>query len=171
MEEEVFNENPSFIVWLIDITKYQRAICETRVGDYVRFRLNSEKNAEAYTLRSGKIGTISKKDAALFPLIYKNPIYFEGKVLSITNSSKSSYKVKVKIQVKPEYSFRLFQDDPEAMDKYVTLDSLVKKNQTIICNYGKVTVLEVQDDYILVDVPHLGQRKIYDFTSMEGYKE
>lgn len=171
MEGEVLNENPSFVVWLIDITKYQSAICQTRVGDYIRFRINSEKNVEAYTIRSGGIGTISKKDAALFPLVYTKPIYFEGKVLSIANSSKSSYKVKVKIQVKQEYSFRLFQDDSEAMDKYITLESLVKKNQTIICNYGKAKVVEVGDDYILVDVPHLGQRKIYDFSSLEGYKE
>lgn len=171
MEEEVFNENPSFIVWLVDITKYQNSIAHTRVGDYVRFRINSEKNVEAYTMRSGGIGTVSKKDAALFPLIYTKPIYFEAIVISIANSSKNSYKVKVKIQVKKEYSFRLFQDDSEAMDKYVTLESLVKKNQTIICNYGKAKVIEVQEDYILVDVPHLGQRKIYDFSSLESYKE
>ena len=108
MEEEVFNENPSFIVWLVDITKYQNSIAHTRVGDYVRFRINSEKNVEAYTMRSGGIGTVSKKDAALFPLIYTKPIYFEAIVISIANSSKNSYKVKVKIQVKKESCYKLY---------------------------------------------------------------
>lgn len=171
MGEEVFNTNPSFIVWLADITKHQSAIRECHLSDKVKFRINSEKDVEAYTIRNGSIGTISKKDMALFPIIYKKPIYFEGVIIAIANSSKTTLKVKVALQVKREYSFRLFKEDSSVLDTYVSLESLAKKDEIIICNYGRAKVVELFEDHILVDVPHLGRRSIYDLTSIERYHE
>lgn len=171
MLDETINMNPSFIVWLADITKYQSAIKSCQLGDKVKFRLNVDKDVEAYTLRSGSIGTISKKDVALFPYIHKKPIYFEGSITAIKNSSKTSLKVKVVIQVKREYSFRLFKEDNSVMDVYVALESLAKKDEIIICNYGRAKVVELYEDHILVEVPHLGQRTIYDLTSIERYHD
>ena len=171
MIEEVFNTNPSFVVWLADITKHQNAIKASKLGDKVRFRLNVNRDVEAYTLRNGSIGTVTKKDVALFPIIYKKPIYFEGTIVAIANSSKSSLKVKVVLQVKREYSFRLFKEDNSVLDVYVSLESFANKDEMIICNYGRAKVLELYEDHILVDVPHLGKRTIYDLTSIEVAKD
>ena len=126
---------------------------------------------EAYTLKSGSIGIVSKKDVALFPYIHKKPIYFEGAITAIKNSSKTSLKLKVVIQVKREYSFRLFKEDPSVLDVYVALESLARKDEIILCNYGRAKVVEMFDDHILVEVPHLGQRTIYDLTSIERYHD
>ena len=171
MIEEVFNTNPSFVVWLADITKHQNAIKASKLGEKVRFRLNADKDIEAYTLRNGSIGTITKKDVALFPIIYKKPIYFEGSIIAIANSSKNSLKIKVVLQVKREYSFRLFNEDNTVLDTYVSLESLVNKDEIIICNYGRVKVVELFEDHILVEVPHLGKRTIYDLDSIEKIQE
>ena len=171
MMEEVFNTNTSFVVWLADITKHQNSIKACKLGDKVKFRLNVDKDVEAYTLRNGSIGTITKKDAALFPIIYKKPIYFEGSIIAIANSSKSSLKVKVVLQIKKEYSFRLFKEDNSVLNVYISLESLASKDEMIICNYGRAKVIELHEDHILVDVPHLGRRTIYDLTSLEKYRE
>ena len=171
MIEEVFNANPSFVVWLADITKHQNAIKASGLGDKVKFRLNADKGIEAYTLRNGCIGTITKKDAALFPIIYEKPIYFEGSIIAIANSSKNSLKIKIVLQVKREYGFRLFSENNSALGVYVSLLSFVDKDEMIICNYGRVKVIELFQDHILVDVPHLGKRAIYDLTSIEKIQE
>lgn len=171
MSNEMINANPSFVVWLTNITKYQTAIRTSQLSDKVKFRINLAQEIEAYTIRSGVIGVVAKKDAVLFPIIYEKPIFFEGKIIAIAKSSKSSLKVKVIIQVKSEYSFRLFKEYPDILEKYVSIQTLAKKDEIIICNYGRAKVLELYDDHILVEVPHLGKRAIYDITSIERYHE
>lgn len=167
--EETSNINPCFSVWLADLTKHQSAIRQCELNDFLKFRINVHGVIEVYSIKHGVIGTILKKDAVLFPIIYDKPNYFEGQIIAIAKSSKSSLKVRVNLQIKTEYSFRLFKENNNALFTYINLESMVKANDTIMCNYGKVVVLEVFNNHLLVDVPNLGKREIYDLKNIERY--
>lgn len=169
MNNEIVNENPNFTVWLIDIGKAQEEICKSELGDLVKFRVNKDNRLEVYNLKNKYLGIVAKKDTDSFSLIYQNPSFFQGEIIAISASSKSSYKVKVNIKVKSDASFRLFKEDATVLNKLVSLKSMFKKEEIIICNYGKVKIIDIYKDYLLVDVPHLGERKIYDLEEIERY--
>ena len=61
----------------------------------------------------------------------------------------------------------LFKENESVLDVYVNLKSLFQKNESVYCNYGESKVIEIYNDHILVDVPKLGKREIYDFKSIE----
>ena len=53
------------------------------------------------------------------------------------------------------------------LNKLISLESLFEINQIIETNYGSSTIIEIKKDYLIVDVPSLGKREIYDISSIK----
>lgn len=172
MNDEATNLNPGFCVELIDIKSAQDNISRCELGQKIRFIISGEGRIEAYTLGASRyLGIVAKKDTKEFLDIYENPDFFEGEVIAKIRSSRSSYKLRIIIKAKADASFRIFKEDSQALNSLVKLEEMFEVGEAIICNYGKALIVEIHSDSLLVGVPHLGNRTIYDLTSVEKYHD
>ena len=52
------------------------------------------------------------------------------------------------------------------LNNLINIHHIFEKNQIIETSYGPSTILEVHDHYLIVDVPSLGKREIYNITEI-----
>ena len=160
------NPNPSFEVLLVDFKKNQLAINKSTIGEEIYFKTSKNKRINVYNSKKQYIGQILTKDYKQFSLIANNPEYFEGEIFSFNNEVFGIKKVIISIQAKVEYSKTIYQLNKNYLNTLITLNSLFEKEQIIETNYGPATVVEIYENHLLVEVPSLGNREIYDIESL-----
>ena len=156
------NYNPSFEVELIDYKKNQLNISKSHLNDEVHFKKDKDKRIKVYTTSKLYIGKIAIKDYKNFDLIAKKPYYFEGVIYSYLKEDITAKKVIISIQAKIEYSKEIYKINNDYLNKLVTLNSIFEVNQIIQTSYGASTIIEIHEDHLIVDVPSLGKREIYN---------
>lgn len=160
------NKNPFITLTLVEHRKYQVNVYHSKINDYLTFRKSKDKRIKVLN-NSKCIGLISAKDCKNLNLLQKKPEYFQGKVISFTGQSNMLYKVEIQIQLKLSYSKKVYRLNKEYLNKLVSIHSLFVKDQIIETSYGPSTILEVNDDHLIIDVPSLGTREIYNIDEIE----
>ena len=160
------NPNPSFEVTLIDYKQNQISINNSFENESVYFKLDKDKRIKVYTINKKYIGKISIKDYKLFDLISLKPEYFEGIIIGYQTVNRVNKKVIINTQVKEENSIDVYKINTSYLNTLITLKAMFEKNEIINTSYGPSTIIEVYDNYLLVDVPSLGTREIYDIQSI-----
>lgn len=160
------NNNPKLQVQLISDKKVQINIDKSTIGEPLHFSIAKNKRINVYNTKNKLIGQIAIKDCKKIPLISTKPNYFEGEITKFEKENFSTKKVIIDIQVKVENSKQIYLLDKTYLNSIITLNSLFEINQVIETNYGSATILNIHDDHIIVDVPSLGIRKIYDIDSV-----
>ena len=153
------NNNPVFEVTLINYRQEQLNIYRSNINDYLSFKKANDKRIKVLN-NSKCIGLISTKDYKKFNLISEHPNYFEGKIISFIPQENTLKKVLISVQVKVEYSNKVYKKNKEYFPSLISIHSLFEKNQIIETSYGPSTILEIHDDHLIVDVPSLGKRVI-----------
>jgi hypothetical protein len=161
-----YNPNPTFKVELINFKKNQFSINKSTINESVYFKINKNKRVDVYTINNRYIGQIAIKDYKNFSLISQKPNYFEGQIHSFITESITTKKVIIHIQAKIETSLDIYKIDKTYLNTIITLQSIFSENDVVETNYGPSTILKVFENSLLVDVPSLGQREIYDIDSI-----
>ena len=159
------NHNPSFNVDLLDYNKAKNNIYKSDINDIVSFKKNDNNRIKVFN-KTKYIGLIAIKDCKSFSLIQTNPQYFEGKIISKPDFNNNLKKVTIKIQVKEHYSKNVFLINNEYLNKLITLNTLFEVGQIIETSYGPSTITEILNDHLIVEVPSLGKREIYDIKEI-----
>lgn len=160
------NDNPKFQVQLISKNKEQLNIDKSHIGETLRFTIAKNKKINVYNTQNKIIGQIAIKDYKSIPLIADHPNYFKGEIARFEKQTYTLKKVIINIQVKVEYSKPIFLLDKAYLNTLITLNSLFEINQVVETNYGAATIININTDHIIADVPSLGIRKIYDIESI-----
>lgn len=158
------NPNPSYQVTLIDYKKNQFAISKSYESESVFFKVAKNKRINVYTINKQYIGQIAIKDYKPFSLIATKPDFFEGIITGYQTVNIMTKKVIISVEAKEENSIEIYKIDKSYLNTLITLKSIFKKNDVIETSYGPSTVTDVFDDYLIVDVPSLGKREIYDIS-------
>lgn len=165
-ETTIDNYNPSFEVELMEHKKSQLNINNSHLNEEVYFKKDKDKRIKVYTSNKKYIGKIAIKDYKKFDLIAKYPNYFEGVIYSYIKEDITTKKVIISIQAKVEYSTKIYNINPTYLNTLITLKSIFEENQIIETNYGVATIIAVYEDHLIVEVPSLGNREIYDFNNI-----
>lgn len=159
------NHNPSFCVDLLDYTKAKNNVYKSNINDIVSFKKTSNNRIKVYS-KSKYIGLIAIKDYKSFDLIKNNPQYFEGTIISKPDFNNYLKKVTIKIQVKEHYSREVYLINNEYLNKLITLNTLFEIGQIIETSYGPSTIIEILNNHLIVEVPSLGKREIYNIKEI-----
>lgn len=167
-ENETYNNpNPSFKVELIDYKKVQINIIKTSIGEELYFKIAKNKRIKVYTLNNLYIGEIAIKDYNKnIPLLAIHTNYFEGKIDSYLKDKIITKKVIISIKAKTKYSKEIYMIDKNNLNNIINLKSIFEINQIVDTNYGPSTIIKVLNDHLLVEVPSLGTREIYDIETL-----
>lgn len=160
------NQNPTFRVELIDHKKCQLGISKSTKNETIKFKKAQNKRINVYTINKQYIGQIAIKDYKDFSLISKKPNYFEGEISAIEYDNLTHKKVIINVRVKIECSKEVYNIDKNYLNTLITLFSLFSKNEIIETNYGPSTIIEIYNDHLLVEIPSLGNREIYDIENI-----
>ena len=160
------NPNPSFLVELIDYKKNQLEISKSYINEMLSFSKSKKNRIKVYNSRNKYIGEITIKDYKDFDLIKDYTDYFEGQIYSFVKEKLTEKKVVISIQIKEECSKKIYQLDKSYLNKLISLSALFTESEIVETNYGPASVIDILEDHIVVDVPSLGQRKIYDIESL-----
>lgn len=160
------NLNPLFKVELINYSKYKSAIYKSYVNEALYFKTANDKRIDVYTEKRRLIGQIAKKDYKDFSLIAEKPEFFEGYIKSFNVYGYSSKKVDICLQIKKAHSKDVYLINNSYLNNLVTLQEIFTENQIIETNYGPATIIEIKDNHLIVEVPSLGKREIYDINSL-----
>lgn len=158
------NPNPSFEVTLLDYKKNQLSISKSYENESVYFTVAKNKRINVYTVNKRYIGQIAIKDYKSFNLIASKPKFFEGIIIGYETVNIMTKKVIISVEAKEEKSVDIYKIDKSYLNTLITLKSIFKKNDVIETSYGPSTVIDVFDDHLIVDVPSLGKREIYDIS-------
>lgn len=161
-EYTIDNPNPDFQVELKDFKHAQLGINRATKNEGVYFKVTKKNRIDVFTLNKQYLGQILVKDYKDFSLISQKPEYFEGEITSFIRESYSIKKVIITLQVKSESSKEVYKLDKSYLNTLITLPSLFTIGQIVETNYGPSTILKVYEDHLLVEVPSLGNREIYD---------
>ena len=156
------NPNPSFEVTLMDYKENQLAINKSFENESVSFKVAKNKRINVYTTNKKYIGQIAIKDYKQFNLIAQKPQYFEGIIIGYQTINMITKKVIISVEAKQENSIEIYKIDKSYLNTLITLKAMFEKNEIIETNYGPSTIIEVFENHLLVDVPSLGNREIYD---------
>lgn len=156
------NPNPSFEVTLIDFKQNQIAISNSFENESVYFKVDKDKRINVYTINKKYIGQIAIKDYKPFNLIALKPKYFEGIIIGYQTVNMVTKKVTISTQVKEENSIDVYKINTSYLNTLITLKAMFEKNEVIETSYGPSTIIKVCDNHLLVDVPSLGKREIYN---------
>lgn len=159
------NKNPSFIVSLLNYKKYQLNIYKSKINDIVTLKKQKDKRIKVYN-NSKCIGLIAIKDYKDFSLIANHTEYFEGRIATFERLSNTSIKVSLKIQVKQECSKKVYSINPDNLPSLINMNSLFEIGEIINSSYGPSTITEIYDDHLIVEVPSLGKREIYNIKDI-----
>ena len=165
------NSNPTFEVELIDYKKSQLGINKSSLGEPIYFKKGKNKRINVYTTNKIYIGQIAIKDYKKFNLIANKPNFFEGTIFSFKTDNIITKKVIISIQAKIEFSKQIYLLDKTYLNTIITLSSLFVPDEIIETNYGAATIISVYNDHLLVDVPPLGNREIYDIDPILNPKK
>ena len=146
----------------MDYKKAQLNITKSHLSEELYFKKDKDKRIKVYTSNKKYIGKIAIKDYKNFDLIAKKPYYFEGVIYSYLKEDITAKKVIISIQAKIEYSKEIYKINNDYLNKLVTLNSIFEVNQIIQTSYGASTIIEIHEDHLIVDVPSLGKREIYN---------
>lgn len=160
------NRNPATKTTLIEYKKYQINIYHSQVGDILAFKKET-KNRIKVLNKSKCIGIIPAKEVRKIELLEKFPHYYEGKIIEFENVELMTDKVCITLQIKEECSKEVYNLNHNYLNNLISIHCLFEKDQIISTNYGPSTVLEVHDNYLIVDVPSLGKREIYNINEIE----
>lgn len=165
---ETFNDNhnPSFLVELIDYKKGQLGISKSTIGEKVTFKLENNKRITVKSINKQYLGQIAIKDYKNFSLIASKPNYFEGEIYSFNKESLGIKKVIISVQAKEEFSKQIYHTNKNYLNTLITLKALFSEEQIIETNYGPATIKKIYEDHLLVEVPSLGNREIYDIENL-----
>lgn len=166
IKEAEENKNPAIQVTLVEYKKYQLNIYNSKINELLTLRKSKDKKIKILN-QSKCIGIISAKDIKNLELIQKKPEYFEGRIIAFEKQSNLLNKVIVEIQAKLNCSKKIYKINKVYLNSIISIHSLFIKDQIIETNYGPSTIIEVLDDHLLVDVPSLGTREIYDIKEIE----
>ena len=169
-EYTIDNPNPKFEVELKDFKHAQLGINRSTRNESVYFKVTKKKRIDVFTFNKQYLGQILIKDYKDYALIGQKPEYFEGEISSFIRESYSIKKVIISIQVKVESSKEVYNLDKSYLNTLITLPSLFTINQIVETSYGPSTILKVFDDHLLVEVPSLGNREIYDIDAILNNK-
>ena len=169
-EYTIDNPNPKFEVELKDLKHAQLGINRSTRNESVYFKVTKKKRIDVFTFNKQYLGQILIKDYKDYALIGQKPEYFEGEISSFIRESYSIKKVIISIQVKVESSKEVYNLDKSYLNTLITLPSLFTINQIVETSYGPSTILKVFDDHLLVEVPSLGNREIYDIDAILNNK-
>lgn len=159
------NCNPTKETTLIEHKKYQINIYHSKIGDTLLFK--NETNKRIKVLNDSKcIGIIPAKDVRKIELLEQFPHYYEGKIIEFQDVDLMTHKVCIKLQIKTTYSKDVYNLNHNYLNSLINIHSLFEKNQIVETSYGPSTILEVNDNYLIVDVPSLGKREIYDIKEI-----
>jgi len=164
------NPNPVFEVELIDYKKNQLSISKSTINESIYFKVAKNKRINVYTINKKYLGQIAIKDYKAFSLISMKPNYFEGQIKDYILENIAQKKVIINIQAKIEYSQEIYSIDKAYLNNLITLEAIFSINQIIKTNYGPSTIIEIFKDYLVVEVPSLGKREIYDIDSILNEK-
>jgi hypothetical protein len=164
-DEQGTNSNPSFTVELLDYKKNQYNISQCSLGEKLYYKKAKNKRIKVYTRKKLYIGEIAIKDYKAFTLIALHPDYFEGLIYSL-KKEKIIKKVIINVQAKVEFSKEIYLLNKQYLNTLITLSSLFEKDQIVETNYGPSTIIEITNEYLVVNVPSLGNRQIYDIDSI-----
>lgn len=168
IQDTTTNKNPEFIVQLIEYRKNQLNIYKSLTGDSVSFQKYGDGRIKVTNKRSRKcIGLIAKKDCQQFQLISKYPSYFEGKIILKSKKNNTLDQLTISMQLKKEKSKKVYLADKTNLYKLVSLYSLFEENENIVTNYGPSTVKSIQKNHLVIEVPSLGTREIYDIDNVK----
>lgn len=165
-DTEIKNLNPIFNVELINYSKYTQAIYKSYVNEKLYFKTASDKRIDVYTEKRRLIGQIAKKDYKDFSIIAEKPQYFEGYIKSFNVYGYSSKKVNICLQIKKAHSKDVYLINNSYLNNLVTLKEIFTESQIVETNYGPATIIEIKDNHLIVEVPSLGKREIYDIVSL-----
>lgn len=160
------NPNPSFEVTLLDYKKTQVAISKSYESESVSFTCAKNKRINVYTTNKKYIGQIAIKDYKPFELIAKKPNYFEGIITGYETVNIMTKKVIISVEAKEEHSIDIYKTDKSYLNTLITLKSIFKINDVIETSYGPSSITQVFDDHLIVEVPSLGTREIYDIDEI-----
>lgn len=168
VQQAIINKNPEFIVQLIEYRKNQLNIYKSLMGDPVSFHRHGDGRIKVTNKRSKKcIGLIAKKDSQQFQLINKYPSYFEGKIIEKSKKNNTLLQLSISIQLKKEKSKKVYLSDKTNLYRLISLHSLFEENENIVTNYGPSTIKSIQKNYLIINVPFLGTREIYDIDNVK----
>ena len=160
------NPNPSYQVTLIDHKKNQVAISKSYESESVFFKVAKNKRINVYTINKKYIGQIAIKDYKPFNLIATKPDFFEGIITGYQTVNIMTKKVIISVEAKEENSIEIYKIDKNYLNTLITLKAIFKKNDVVETNYGPSTIIEIFDDYLLVEVPSLGEREVHDIDQI-----
>jgi len=159
------NKNPGFLVTLLNYKKHQLNIYKSKINDIVTFKKQKDKRIKVYN-NSNCIGLIAIKDYKDFNLIAKHTNYFEGRIANFEKENNTLQKVTLKIQVKKECSKKVYLINPDYFSTLINMHCLFEIGEIINSSYGPSTIVEIFDDHLIVDVPSLGNREIYNIKDI-----
>jgi len=163
---EYINPNPSIEIILTNYRKYQFNIQKSNINDPVSLTKTEDKRIKVCNNRKC-IGFFPIKDYKDFNLILKCPHYFEAKIASFIPKGNIAKQISIYVKVKKNYSSKLYKKDPKYLSTIININSLFEVDQIIETSYGPSTILEVNEDYLVVDVPSLGRREIYNLKEIK----
>ena len=166
VESSKDNFNPHFEIELVDFKKAQLGINKSSLGENIIFKKNKNKRINVYSINKQYIGQVAVKDHKKLPLLISNPNYFEGEIYSFIKTNIATKKVIISIQAKVEFSKEIYFKNKDHLNTLITLHSLFVPSEIIETNYGPSTVIEVFQDHLLVEIPSLGNREIYDIDTI-----